>query len=1269
MPSKQLEDTSNNIATLSERARHTLSQVLQDIRSTVSHLHTPSVSPLAVLDATAVDALKDLYYIVNNEDPLNAMPARKIVLEQRLVRTTLLPLASALHSDPASQHNRKRWSVPMYQTLRLLSVLSIPISQHNEVLKPGCSLDMDLLKLRSDFALNRPAMTAFVALLQYYIERKAEKQAALASAEDSKLEDARIDNIMRFFRNILSPPRAEARPDIKSRDRGVHLALVAALVEADFYSSLIVLFSAKEDAAAQYSDLVFLVADIYAQTLRHTSPQQIYQSFRAHEKSRHTVKFENKDAKEASVGRKVGVFDEASEDMPPERLSFEQTVKPPSHSTRSYGLRAAIQRERAFVGGSRAVTKSARWTSLHSGGFIAAVRQSTASGEFSENQSSKSRDISAENTLGSKSSSASANNISTKRVISARNAIQSKLSIGPDVKLRASMKVNSELLCLQMAKGRTKLLTKESRKTVASESMRKDLQNDGLNGVVDLMTELIEECLGHFLHELRNRIEEMKSRSLAAEAEVLIGAQRSFLTILGSVVGFQRERFGRVYRHKTSEPGSLATQIHQNNMKALLAEDFKVVRKEWVSVESAISIETFRLVFRILVEACDSLKGNPKQEMQPEDIERATFAIMEMLKMLQGMATVDDGKSSSSIKDGEQILADIRNNSDGLTTRETALNTIEQLFEEEAFLNAPADLAKDYHAKKYSFQHLTNIVEVTHAFTTILLDEKELAHLQVSKKRRPKEARNVHKSEGSKRRNKPDLPGKGESVTKKESCKVDKNGLSTEDKEEGTGAEEMQQRDFDEHDPRTTMESNRSADGRTQLQAEPTEKRIGPEISTSDVKGSSINEDDREEKNVVCKSSDAERSDEDKELDYVGSDSSSDDSDVLGSHVREIESVGIIKRFANFRALQSLLLPIRAALCNASSLTGSIYNVPEGVGLLLSPVIVAKSAHALAAIWRVAKSQEREALCGQFFTFSTMHLLNTVLDALKKDGVEENSVLACFGVFARDATKKFLSWLHLNPGLALDMFFPMDKQSCIAYVSTMRRRELLHSERNRREDSESDSDILALALKERDEQGVNEDSEDEVEFECIERSATQRTERRTRNKSMQLRRNVVERHREKRHIEEDEDVDDLDNLQIGARESSPDSSADSDEIAVIPDINKQPRKVKNEGKKFCRLRASRERRQQKSNVAIYNINDAEEKERKRQPKRRAVKKSSKERAKRKLEEEPKGQKKEFESSDEYNEEDMKILEASASSKRLFVEKRKRIIAFSEEDTE
>lgn len=129
-----IEDDGNGISdviTLSSRQRDLLSQILQDIRTTVHHLALPKVNPLSATDATAVDALKDLYYMLNVEDRLNALPARQHVFASKTVQTLLHPIIAALHSHPTAQQNQKRWSVPTYQALRTLCVLSSPIPDRN----------------------------------------------------------------------------------------------------------------------------------------------------------------------------------------------------------------------------------------------------------------------------------------------------------------------------------------------------------------------------------------------------------------------------------------------------------------------------------------------------------------------------------------------------------------------------------------------------------------------------------------------------------------------------------------------------------------------------------------------------------------------------------------------------------------------------------------------------------------------------------------------------------------------------------------------------------------------------------------------------------------------------------------------------------------------------------------------------------------------------------------------------------------------------------
>lgn len=1107
MPSNKGNDGTNDAAKLSSKARNTFSQVVQDIRTTVSHLNLPGVSPLAVLDATAVDAIKDLYYIVNIEDPLNAMPARKLFFEQRLVNTLLLPLVAAVHDDPASQGNQKRWSVPMYQALRLLSVLSIPIAKDNEFLKPGCSMDSYLLKLRMEFALNRTAMAGFVALLQYYIGRKVDKQSEFALAEDCKLEDARIDNILRFFRNILSAPRAHVGADISSRDRGVHLGIVGALARADLYTTLSILFSTSEDAASQFSDLVFLVADIYAQTFRHTGPQQIYHSFKIASRDTKVIQLETEQPEnEELVPQKKSVFDETPEDDRPEPQPVRQASESLGRrrSAKSSLLRAAIQKERAFIGGSRAISKSTRWTSRHSGGFSKSTRKSSEAMDKPQNADNQTHRDS------SKSTNAS-------RIVSARNAIHSKISLNPNVKLQDAVKLNSDLLCLQVAKGRTRVMKKDSQKTVSSATMRKDLQHDGLKAIGRLTAEFIQECGAYFLKELRGRIEDLKS---SPPTEDLRSAQRAFLSIVGSIVGFQRERYGK------SSSTSVATlhnneEFHINDMKAILGSDLKKVKKEWKQVEAAMDIESFRLVFRLLIEACDCVKGSVKEELKPADVELATFAVLHMMKMLQAMTVKEPGETFN--EDSE------------LGPREIALNTIEGLFENEAYLNAPAELAKEYNAKIFSFEHLTNIVEVTHAFTTILLDEKELAHIQVTRKKRRKRAKAEKDdvSKGSANAENPSSAAEQKDIPRSEKGGKDSetgaSGPHQPRPERGEGSEAQTGNARDSRPEITTDRSNKekeAADGETPANG------VVDEAETNQIENPSAAPD-----GSIPRLPDSEETNLEAENSSHSDLCSDDDQDVNLPQMREIESTGIIRRFAHWKALQSLFLPVRATLCHAVGLTGSMKNIPEGSSALQSPLIVAKSAHVLSAVWRVAKEQERGALCGQFFTFATMHMLSTIVQASKREIVSEISVLASLSEFAKDATHVFFTWLQICPGLALDLFFPMEKRSCLAYVSALRQQALKSAEKVAGEDSGNDSDLSDLIV-ERNSLDVEQESEGDIEFERNERLAAERMERKSRKERTQYRKKVAERRRKRRKlIEEDEDVD-VDELDFGIQAPS-----------------------------------------------------------------------------------------------------------------------------------
>lgn len=1135
----------------------------------------------------AVDALKEIYYTINTEDPLNAMPARRLVLEQRIVRSSLLPLVNAVHSDPTAESNQKRWSVPMYQTLRLLSVLSIPISVENENAKRGSSLDSNLLKLRADLAQDRSAVHAFVSLLQYYIERKAEKQADLAVAEASKLEDARIDNILRFFRNILSPPRPKVGEDITARDRGVHLTLVGALVHADFYSTMAVLFSSKEDATEQYTDIVFLVADIYAQTYRHTTPRQLYHCYRHAKRVAITnINNDEKDAGEQTITR-VSVFDDNPASSTA-KLGATKNIKKRSPAlANSSRIRAALQRERTFIGGSRVIRSSARWTSRHSGGFqtsakpISSGQAGTASVQCNENEVDKIVGVTQKISM-------------KKRVVSARNAIQSKLSLNPLHPFQEKAQINSDILCMLAAKGRSVAMKRHVTKSKLSEVMRKDLQDDGLKGIVTLTTELISMSFELLITELRSRIEEVKARCIGEDNEILMKAQNAFLAIVGSVVGFQREKYGKVFKCNSYSDGSLSAEIHKNCMKSILASDFKIAKSEWVAVGAGIELESFQLVFRILVDSCEALKTSGKDEKKVLVVENSTFAVLEMMKMLQGMAAnLDDDADGLERQDAENVPGNKKTKAT-LTSREIALNILEELFEQHEFLNAPADLAKDYTTKLFSFRHLTNIVEITHAFTTILLDEKELAHLQVSKKK-SKRGRKRDPAEGK--------VSNGITISKDKVATID--GSSGGTKETAQVAKEATRIEGGEDSDDQRPESKATAEtpnGENDADEKETEEKSAKDSERRETSEDPSQGDDKEQTP--------------QEKTNPGEDSAADDDEALEPELREVESVGIIRRYANAKAIQTLLLPIRAAICRASSLTGSIHNIPDGAGLLISNVIVAKAAHALAAIWKVAKLRERGAMCGQFFTYGTMHMMSVALEAMEMGTVLKHSTLESFSVLARDVSQIFFSWLSLSPGLTLDMFFTMDKGSCQTYATSIGHRKAMYEQQQRAADSGNDSDVSDLAVARR---------RGNIDFEHIERRASERSARKAR-KSQRFQQKMAEIRRSERiKIEEDEDVDDIDNLDIGGgmETSDVDSEARSKENH---DTVKE--KVVKE-KPFCRMSKSKRKRRSAEVSKDENAPDTVQRPRSQAPQNRGTLAKSTKRIE--------AHRNQFESSDEYGE--------------------------------
>lgn len=1157
------------LATLNTRQLDFLSQISQDIRATVSHLLLPKVSPLSVLNASATESLKDLYYALNTEDPLNSMPVRRHVLATNIPTECLLPIATASNADPAMSRNRKRWSLPMYQTLRLLSVLTLPISADCELATPA-QLDYLLLDLRAQLADHRDTLSAFVSLLQYYIDRKAEKHAAMAPAEEAKVEDARIDNILRFFSNILSPPRPKSGEAILERDRAVHLALVGSLVKVEFFSTLAVLFSTAEDARTHYTDLVFLVANIYALAYRYTTPRQMIRALRENnvkkkEESAHTSGNASSDATPVDILNPPLNDPFEAEVRTENPLPVAKPIVKPSASNRGPNLRDALLRERAAIGGSRAISAGARWTSRHSGGFSKAVKK--ASG--------------IQPPLHSHRTPNGVANIASKRVLSAKGAIAGNKGFNPKHSFQESMQVSSELLCQFAANRRSSVAKKMKSQTLPT--IRRDLQDDGLNGLVSMTSEMIDVSFQYFVRELRSRIEETKERAQADETDALKNANRAFLSIVGSVVGFHRERCGKVYKREpeaSADVGIVSSEVHQNNMKLILSSDFKIIKKSWKEVQAAIELESFQMVFSVLVSTCEEMRESGRDESILKMVELATFSVLEMMKMLQGMAAVvsQEIEESNEARQGD------------LTPRDIALNTLEKLFEREAFLNAPADLAKHFTAKLFSFQHLSNIVEMAHTFTTILLDEQELAKLQVAKKKKKRKVKKIIEEddeegkaavndksveEGDTKESQPPS-AVTENVAKKNKDDAVRSGelshdlVPEEGKKQGDDVANLKNRSDTEEKPKDMNSSGNddvSAEVEGIMQAgKPTGSDVNGDFVTeeghsqnstkikdllladeagvldngnvsldkgiskiddgvtnikdmlradeagvldngniSSDKGISQSNDgvtkirdmlraDKEAGGIdngnisldkgisqsddgVIKIEDMLRADEEAggidnenfvmdkgvtkvekmliadqradiegapKVTYVtqldggevnpGDDITDEEEEDADLSVREVESIGIVRRFAHSRAIETLLIPMRAAMCQAVDLSGKAFPVPEGCEAVITPIIVAKSAHVVGSIWKVAQRRERGWLCGQFFSFGVMQFLSIALTAQQDNVVKGASVLSQFCGLAKDVTDVFFKWLAINPGLMYDMFLLMDRSYTMSFA-------------------------------------------------------------------------------------------------------------------------------------------------------------------------------------------------------------------------------------------
>jgi hypothetical protein len=1033
---------------LTKRALGNLTAVVSEIRAAVNGLGPLGAPVLDVLDATeAVPAVRDLYYALNAEDPDDVMPTRKLIGDWELARSCVIPILRALHADPVAA-NDKRWASSLYHIFRLLYILSKPVESSNQALRPGCTLEVHLMDLKQIFATDKTALRPLVALLQFYLERKAEKMASLAAAEDSRLEDARVDNILCFFRNLLTPARNTVDKELTARDRGTHLSLVGAMARADLFATLSVLFSSREDATAQYTNIVYVAAEIHALAFRLSTPRELAKSFIRNSKHDQVDKRSESEEEEECDAPNVDC-EPIDSTVPSSRIS--------SNHRPCSGLRAALLRERSSLGGSRSVLKSARWTNRYSGEFLTTSNKTSL--------------------VGNKRTSNSMHNPGD-RITSICNITPSPRE-GPDSMCQSALQANSEILGLIGASSRPKIMI-SNRKSTLCYAVRADLQELGLIELGKLANSLIQDYFIHLISELRERISDYRLRS---NVEEIWKGRCHFLLLVGVVVGYQREISAL---RSISRPNAHRLEIsigHVRMDKALMLNRDLVL--DWKAVEIAIDVESFKLVFDALIEARE-------EKDRVVELEMASSALKEMLNFLQGMAL------------GNQTSPE-------LTPREVALNTLEDVFQNEGYLEAPSMLARDFDPKIHSFRHLANAIEIAFTFTSTLMDS-ELEHITVvrhRKRRQKTKAKHMEAISDDGAEVQEDISmvkhpqqsapsadhGELNEIILDAEHDVVINGPGVESHGALTGdivhdvpqtakLSQIRNNSFGDEvsdDVALLFNVSYSSSEGASFQDEILQQRDevnaeiidtcddidGGQASGLEVQGDPLSsehqldvpltEDENFEKSVRAPNESISvvaalvDSDNDEDGEYKVEPQSAGDvemgeqgpgnQDLSEEAACEVEACDIIRRFARPKALQNLMLALRVAIC-----TEAFLPVPEGSRELLSLSLVARSVAILKSVWTVAGSRERGAFRCAFFNLATLQLFGLAILLANTGKCSQSSILEHFANLGREVSFEFYEMLAVNPTLLVDSLFFSEISTQRLYASKKHKKEWMESE-------------------------------------------------------------------------------------------------------------------------------------------------------------------------------------------------------------------------------
>lgn len=87
---------------------------------------------------------------------------------------------------------------------------------------------------------------------------------------------------------------------------------------------------------------------------------------------------------------------------------------------------------------------------------------------------------------------------SVSRIASTRNAVHSKTSLNPNAELRNVTRLNSNVLCLQVAKRWMNVMKEDSQKKIFFATLREDFPDDGLNVIATPTAEFTQENGNYF---------------------------------------------------------------------------------------------------------------------------------------------------------------------------------------------------------------------------------------------------------------------------------------------------------------------------------------------------------------------------------------------------------------------------------------------------------------------------------------------------------------------------------------------------------------------------------------------------------------------------------------------------------------------------------------------------------------------------------------------------------------------------------------------------